>query len=110
MTGRLPISTFILKAVSRCNLNCSYCYVYNQGDDSWRNRPGIMSEETFRQTIARIKAHCQTQQQSQVALCFHGGEPCLLGPERLDAWCRTIRAELEPEIQTHLVIFKPTEP
>ena len=33
---------FVLKVVSRCNLNCSYCYVYNKGDSTWRTRPVLM--------------------------------------------------------------------
>ncbi len=31
-----PINEFIIKISSRCNLNCSYCYEYNLGDDSWK--------------------------------------------------------------------------
>ena len=40
-----PCKTFVVKVVSRCNLNCSYCYMYNLQDRTWRNQPGIMSAE-----------------------------------------------------------------
>ena len=33
------IDTVILKVVAPCNLNCSYCYEYNMGDDSWKFKP-----------------------------------------------------------------------
>ena len=36
---------FTLKVVSRCNLDCRYCYVYNGADDSWRKQPAVMSDE-----------------------------------------------------------------
>ena len=44
----------IIKVASRCNLNCSYCYVYNQADTTWRDRPSVMSRETF--AIGPIRA------------------------------------------------------
>ena len=31
------INEFIVKVSSRCNLNCTYCYEYNLGDDSWKS-------------------------------------------------------------------------
>ncbi len=38
-----PLVEFVLKIESRCNLNCDYCYVYNMGDESWRDQPSSMS-------------------------------------------------------------------
>src|SRR5689334_14701443 len=73
------VSTFILKIASRCNLNCSYCYVYNKGDSSWASRPAIMSNTVFRAALDRIKRHCDTSGQREVMLAFHGGEPTLVG-------------------------------
>ncbi|MEU9838708.1 hypothetical protein AB0C69_05725, partial [Actinomadura sp. NPDC048032] len=35
----LPFREFILKIHSRCNLACDYCYVYEMGDQSWRDQP-----------------------------------------------------------------------
>jgi MoaA/NifB/PqqE/SkfB family radical SAM enzyme len=28
----MKIEAIVLKIASRCNLNCSYCYMYNAGD------------------------------------------------------------------------------
>ena len=36
------IDTVLLKVASRCNLDCSYCYVYHMGDDGWRYQPKLM--------------------------------------------------------------------
>ena len=41
-----PINEFIIKIASRCNLNCTYCYEYNQGDDSWKRASKFMSLDT----------------------------------------------------------------
>ena len=29
----------ILKTAERCNLNCSYCYFFHGGDDSYKKHP-----------------------------------------------------------------------
>jgi uncharacterized protein len=72
-----------LKVASRCNLACSYCYVYSKGDESWRDRPVIMSDETFAQMLRWVSR----QTTEPVMLLFHGGEPTLVGAERFDRWC-----------------------
>jgi uncharacterized protein len=89
-----PPLQFTLKVASRCNLNCSYCYVYNKGDDSWRSRPGLMPETVFRATVERIREHALAAHQSEIEIVFHGGEPCLLGVERFSRWCGHLRDRL----------------
>lgn len=89
-----PSLQFTLKVASRCNLACTYCYVYETGDDSWRQRPGLMSEEVFAATVDRMREHCNLVGQKRVDVVFHGGEPCLLGPDRFARWCATLRARL----------------
>ena len=90
-TGRL---NYVVKIASRCNLNCSYCYVYNQADQGWRDRPSLMSRETFSATVERIRRHCVRSGQSEVTLCFHGGEPTLVGVERFEWMCTHARERL----------------
>ncbi len=85
----------IIKVASRCNLNCSYCYVYNQADTSWRQRPALMSRETFATTVARIRRHCLLSGQRSVVIAFHGGEPTLVGPARFGWMCAHAREQLE---------------
>ena len=43
--GVIPFDTFVVKVVSRCNLNCAYCYMYNLQDGTYRNQPTMMLEE-----------------------------------------------------------------
>ena len=95
MTPRLPaLGAFILKVASRCNLDCSYCYVYNKGDGTWKRRPPLMSEAVFDQALLRIRENCEMSGQDSVAISFHGGEPCLLGARRFGAWCTRARQAL----------------
>ena len=82
------------KVASRCNLNCSYCYIYNKGDTTWKHRPAIMSDEVFEAALQRMRAHCNVTRQKLLLVGFHGGEPCLVGASRFDAWCRRAREVL----------------
>ncbi len=46
-----PVHEVILKVHQRCNLACDYCYVYEQADQSWRNRPPVMPADVRRATV-----------------------------------------------------------
>jgi uncharacterized protein len=85
---------FVLKVVSRCNLNCSYCYVYNKGDETWRERPVVMPDHVVDAALDRIEEWCVHSGQRQVRITFHGGEPLLAGRARIDRWARRCRERL----------------
>lgn len=78
------IKGLVVKIVQRCNLNCSYCYMYQHADQSWRQRPPFMSEETFGHLLTRIEEYCDRRPGREMNLTFHGGEPMLIGPQRFD--------------------------
>ena len=106
----MRIDTVLLKVASRCNLNCSYCYVYNMGDESWRTMPKRLSAETQR-AVCRQLGHLFVAQQHPFAVVLHGGEPLLLGLERLRFLFEELRQRLPVEcpvsIQTNGVLLKP---
>ena len=93
MCPRTPLQ-FVLKVASRCNLNCSYCYVYNKGDETWRSRPSIMPAGVLTAAARRIRRYCESSGQTVAQVVFHGGEPCLVGAARLRAWCQELREGL----------------
>lgn len=104
MRSTPALTPFIIKVASRCNLNCTYCYVYNQADETWRDRPSLMALDTFDATVARIREHCEASGQRSVTLLFHGGEPTLVGVERFTSMCARARARLEDLADVQLVI------
>lgn len=97
--------TYILKVAARCNLACPYCYVYEGPDQSWRDRPKFMTDETAQQTFRRIAEHVEEKGLDSVVVTFHGGEPLLAGVDRfrryLEAATRLIPAEVELSVQTN---------
>ncbi|MEU6097470.1 FxsB family cyclophane-forming radical SAM/SPASM peptide maturase [Streptomyces sp. NPDC047079] len=82
---------FVLKVHSRCNLDCTYCYIYRSPDSSWRDRPHHVGEHTVRQTARRIAEHVRTHRPRSVRVDLHGGEPLLTGPEPLVAYAEAVR-------------------
>lgn len=98
------ITQLILKVAARCNLNCAYCYVFNQADSTWRRRPPLMSAEVFEAALERIRTHCHFTGQGRLRIAFHGGEPCLIGPDRFDAWCTRARQVLEGTTEVRFCI------
>lgn len=83
VVGPVPFHTYLWKIASRCNLDCSYCYVYNRPDQRWRLQPKFMSEAVARQTAVRMREHLQAHRKKDASIIFHGGEPLLGGVEHL---------------------------
>lgn len=79
----VPFRQFILKVHSRCNLSCSYCYVYEMADQAWRQLPKRMSTAVARTAVQRIAEHADKHHLAGVDVILHGGEPLLAGAEWL---------------------------
>lgn len=78
------ITTYVVKVASRCNLNCSYCYIYNLADSSWRKQPKFMSLETYQKFLDRLREYLTSRNETRANIVLHGGEPFLLGADGLD--------------------------
>ena len=89
----VSIETVLLKTASRCNIACSYCYVYQQGDQEWRRQPPMMSQSTIDATVRRL-AELRQAQDRDFAVVLHGGEPLLLGEVLLARLLTGLRARL----------------
>lgn len=96
--GAITIGQVVLKVAGACNLNCSYCYVYNAKDSGYRTRPGFLSDDLTGVLIARIREYCAVRPGHRVGVCLHGGEPLLLGPDRLRALIERLRRETGPAL------------
>ncbi|MEV0595929.1 FxsB family cyclophane-forming radical SAM/SPASM peptide maturase [Nonomuraea cavernae] len=97
-----PFRQFILKIHSRCDLACSYCYMYEMADQSWRSRPRRMSSEVVAVTAARIAEHARAHGLTSVEVILHGGEPLLAGAKEIDELVTTVRAAVDAEVTVSL--------
>jgi len=87
---------YVWKIHSRCNLNCTYCYMYNLADRGCVDQPKMMSLETAEAAARRMRDHCLRHGRSRINIALHGGEPLLVGPEHLRAIIGILRRNLEP--------------
>lgn len=87
------IDTVLIKTASRCNINCTYCYVYNLGDEGWKENPKILSFETINNIVDALKSIYLYQGRS-FAIVLHGGEPLLLPKNKLIYLLDKIRKNL----------------
>ena len=54
MSATLQCRNLLLKVVSRCNLNCTYCYMYNGGDETYKKQPKFMSDEVVDALLGEV--------------------------------------------------------
>ncbi|MDX8522069.1 cyclophane-forming radical SAM/SPASM peptide maturase YhhB [Mesorhizobium dulcispinae] len=99
-TGR-RLDTILLKVASRCNMDCSYCYVYHMGDEGWREQPKLMSPAVVESVAASLRTQLE-RQGDPFNIVLHGGEPLMLGVERLSDLCRTLRNALSASCGIHV--------
>lgn len=91
----MQIDTVLVKVASRCNINCTYCYVYNMGDEGWRDMPNLISKATI-QDLALSLGQLIKDQDRPFATVLHGGEPLMLGDRRLEYLLKELRNVLPP--------------
>ena len=90
------LDTVLLKTASRCNIDCSYCYVYQGPDTAWRIQPKRMPPAVLAAVSDRLVEHAD-RQRAGYAIVLHGGEPLLLGFAGLAELLRGMRSHLSPE-------------
>ncbi|MBX6387729.1 MAG: FxsB family radical SAM/SPASM domain protein [Frankia sp.] len=97
-----PFRQFIVKIHSRCNLACSYCYVYASDGAGWREQPRVMSRDTARRVADRIAEHAGAHDLPTVDVVLHGGEPLLAGAAFISWFAGTLRAAVRPGTRLRL--------
>ncbi|GAA1178187.1 hypothetical protein GCM10009654_39360 [Streptomyces hebeiensis] len=106
VTGAAPVpfGQFIVKAHGRCNLACRYCYLYAGPDHTWRTRPATASPAVLDRTADRIAEHAAAHGLDALSLVLHGGEPLLVGAERLGRFAALVRDRVGPGRAVHATV------
>jgi uncharacterized protein len=67
----------ILKLTAFCDLNWTYCYMFNQADHTYERVPRQMPLAIASIALQRVEEHCKEHGISAFHLTLHGGEPTL---------------------------------
>ena len=89
----------ILKIVERCNINCSYCYVFNLGNDVWMKHPKYIKPDTVEQLCDFLKQGCIDIKLDEISIEYHGGEPLMYNKTKFIELCETIKSVLSPYVK-----------
>lgn len=107
----VPFQQFILKIHSRCNLACTYCYVYEMADQAWRDQPKRMTQAVTAKVVERIAEHARQHDLPGVEVILHGGEPLLAGTAWLTGLTSSLRAQVPAPVdicvQTNGTLLRP---
>jgi uncharacterized protein len=90
------ITQYVIKVHSRCNLACDHCYVYEQADQTWRQRPAVITPRLVDLAGQRIAEHAADHGLPMVHVVLHGGEPLLIGRERMRAVLTALDSRITP--------------
>ncbi|MDT3399612.1 cyclophane-forming radical SAM/SPASM peptide maturase YhhB [Streptomyces sp. B1866] len=91
----------MVKTASRCNLDCSYCYVYNLGDEGWKSQPRLMTDAVMSAVIDQLSALSQSQSHP-LSVVLHGGEPLLLGIGATERFVEGLKLSLRADAGLHI--------
>jgi uncharacterized protein len=70
----------IVKLTAVCDINCSYCYMFNQADQTFARMPVRMALSTALRLLDRICEYYPRGEAEPFSIVLHGGEP-MLWPE-----------------------------
>lgn len=77
----------ILKVSERCNINCSYCYMYNLGNNiSIKSKP-VIPFSVVKDLRNFFEQATKEYEIETIQVDFHGGEPLMMGKERFEVAC-----------------------
>lgn len=80
----------ILKVSERCNINCTYCYVFNLGNEISINSKPIISNEIVLCLIKFFEQASREYDIESIQVDFHGGEPLMMGKKRFISACQKL--------------------
>jgi uncharacterized protein len=101
IVGGKELTAFVVKITNFCDLNCDYCYMFNQGDVTYKNRPKIMPVSIRDETVKKIVEHAKCHGLSEVHVIFHGGEPLLAGKQYVSEFLDAFQASECGDVRFH---------
>lgn len=100
----MKVDKIVVKIASRCNINCSYCYMYNLGDSSYKMQPKFIEEHTTRNFAKKVLSHLRETKSTYVFIIIHGGEPLLMDKKDFEIFINCFNEILESEIKLYFTL------
>ena len=94
----------VLKLTERCNIDCTYCYVFNGVDDSYKTDPPKLTPEKCIEVASYLRQASESLNLKKLQIDFHGGEPMLIGKRRFSEYCEVFNEVLGSVVDLSLAI------
>ncbi len=94
----------IVKLTAVCNLDCSYCYMFNQQDKTFEHVPRNLPLNDSLLLLRRIEDYCRENAIPRFSLTLHGGEPTLWPRESFDRFLSEIDAIRQRGLDLHVTL------
>ncbi|TNL02780.1 XyeB family radical SAM/SPASM peptide maturase [Kosakonia cowanii] len=92
MRTKIKHLEIILKVSERCNINCTYCYVFNLGNELAINSKPVISASTIGDLRRFLENAAIEHGIETLVIDFHGGEPLMMGKKKFAAACEVFRS------------------
>ncbi|MBP2169600.1 uncharacterized protein J2125_002792 [Erwinia toletana] len=80
----------ILKISERCNINCTYCYVFNMGNTLATDSTPVISLDNVYALRGFFERSAAENDIEVIQVDFHGGEPLMMKKDRFDRMCQIL--------------------
>lgn len=88
----------VVKVAERCNINCSYCYMFRESQ-LHADKPVYIKEAIYNDILDFIEKGIDEVALKEAVIIFHGGEPLMIGVKRFAALCDMALARLGPHMK-----------
>ena len=100
----MTFRSVIMKLTAFCNLNCVYCYMFNQSDLTFTRVPKYLPLDVAINCLDRIQEHLLAHEEKRFHVALHGGEPTLWPVENYKRFLDHVRAINSSELDVRVTV------
>lgn len=89
----------VLKTIERCNINCTYCYFFNGGDDTYKLHPPYITKTTIEKLAKFLYRGVIDLGLETIQIIFHGGEPLMQKKQSFEEMCSHFNTVLSSKVR-----------
>lgn len=94
----------VLKITERCNIDCTYCYFFNDPQQLFSKHTPVISVATIDALCTFLLQAINKNGIEQLRIDFHGGEPLLMKPGRFESMCTVIREKIGKKVNLEFAL------
>jgi uncharacterized protein len=94
----------IFKVTEVCNIDCTYCYFFDEKNPDFKSKPAHASMETVEEIAQFLRRTCLEHEIEHLQVDLHGGEPLMLGKRKFKDMLNILHRTLDDVVDLVLVL------